>query len=60
MDIVYAERNKERTLKTVEKDLTLEEKKANVERIKKGNYASAYINWKHKYILMLTYSKMHS
>ncbi|OQR92133.1 hypothetical protein ACHHYP_04072 [Achlya hypogyna] len=35
LDIVYSERHKERTLKSVERDLTLEEKKANVERLKK-------------------------
>ncbi|KDO21076.1 hypothetical protein SPRG_13783 [Saprolegnia parasitica CBS 223.65] len=35
LDVVYTERSKERTLKSVERDLTLEEKKANVERLKK-------------------------
>ncbi|CAK4721924.1 unnamed protein product [Aphanomyces euteiches] len=35
LDVVYHERMKERVLKSVERDLTLEEKKANVERIKK-------------------------
>ncbi|KAF0690508.1 Aste57867_18098 [Aphanomyces stellatus] len=35
LDVVYHERHKERTLKSVERDLTLEEKKSNVERIKK-------------------------
>ncbi|RHY97488.1 hypothetical protein DYB37_007022 [Aphanomyces astaci] len=35
LDVVYHERIKDRTLKCVERDVTFEEKKANVERIKK-------------------------
>ncbi|OQS03609.1 hypothetical protein THRCLA_04071 [Thraustotheca clavata] len=35
LDVVYSERYKERTLKSVERDLTLDEKRANVERLKK-------------------------
>ncbi|RHY21500.1 hypothetical protein DYB32_009799, partial [Aphanomyces invadans] len=35
LDVVYHERVKDRALKSVEREMTLEEKKANVERIKK-------------------------